>query len=90
MKIEMKPENTIIEVGDIVEYEGEVCIVGFIEDDVCIVTLDNEYYKLKFPYVLISLNTGLYVDAYVSLDAINSSTMCKLLSKSEHATLILK
>ena len=80
MKIEMKPENTIIEVGDIVEYEDEVCIVGFIED--CV--------KRRFPYVLISLNTGLYVDAYVSLDAINSSTKCKLLSKSEHATLILK
>ncbi len=88
MKIEMKPENTIIEVGDIVEYEGEVCIVGFIED--CAVTLYGESYQLRFPYVLLSLNTGLDVNAYVSLDAINSSTMCKLLSKSEHATLILK
>lgn len=88
MKIEMKHENTIIEVGDIVEYEGEVCIVGFIED--CVVTLDGESYKSRFPYVLLSLNTGLNVNAYLSLDVINSSTKCKLLSKSEHATLILK
>jgi len=90
MKIEMKSENTIIEVGDIVEYEDEVCIVGFIVIEDSVVTLDCKTYKLRFPYILISLNTGLHVNAYISLDAINSSAKCKLLSKSEHATLILK
>lgn len=75
--IKKKPVKQGIHIGDIVEYEGEVCIIGF-EDNIT---------KEELPVIIVSLETGQLLEGCRDLEELNDSV--DLLCSSKRATLHL-
>lgn len=75
--IKKKPVKQGIDIGDIVEYDGEVCIIGF----------EENITREELPVIIVSLETGQLLQGYRDLEELNESV--DLLCSSERATLHL-
>lgn len=88
MKIEhCNQKEKMIEVGDIVSYKGETCIVIFQEET--FVEDIEEKIELQFPFGLINLNTGELENAFPYLEGLNNHHDTKLLCKNDKAKLTI-
>lgn len=86
MKYIINSEVLEIEVGDLIKYEGEICIVAYIPNAYVDDTFKQE--TITHPYRIISLDTGKDLNSVSTLEYLNRNhTRFKPLSKNKDVTL---
>ncbi len=87
MKIEYNTKNKEVEVGDIVLYDEEVCIV-MLETETYIESSESpDSYKKAHPVGVVNLRDGKLINAFMNIETVRDNV--ELLCKNDRARLIL-
>lgn len=83
MKVDFyNPEYRKIEIGDLIEYEGELAILAHESR----VSISGDCHDRDYPYVVVSLD-GKVKEAFNGLDSINR--FCRLVCKNKDIQMLI-
>jgi hypothetical protein len=84
MEIIKKSKEEKIEIGDLIEYRGQIGILTYMQEAFVRKLTEQD---LEFPYIMFDLQTGEKILAHASLEGVNSNEEIKLLAKNKDITL---